>query len=234
MVMANSDMLSGDAVHRSPVLATAAAAPVVVRRLGRMDYTAAWARMQTFTADRATATRDELWLVEHPPVYTLGRNGKPEHVLNPGAVPVVHTDRGGQVTYHGPGQLVVYCLLDLRRRGMGVRGLVTLLEDAVVDLLADHGIAAAGRRDAPGVYVHGRKIAAIGLRIKRGCSYHGLSLNIDMDLAPFTRINPCGYPGLRVTQLRDEGGPSQLPAVTDQLVSQLLGGLARPLRDDLP
>jgi len=231
MAMANTDILSGDALHRATGPMTPGTGPVIVRRLGRADYAAVWARMQAFTAHRTPATGDELWLVEHPPVYTLGRNGKLEHVLNPGAIPVVHTDRGGQVTYHGPGQLVVYCLLDLARRGMGVRRLVTLLEEAVVDVLAGHGISGAGRRDAPGVYVHGRKIAAIGLRIKRGCSYHGLSLNVNMDLEPFTRINPCGYPDLRVTQLRDEGGPGQPQDSANQLVTRLLDGLARCERD---
>lgn len=224
MVMASTHLPGADAVHRGAV-ATPGTAPVSVRRLGRADYTQVWTRMQAFTTRRTAATGDELWLVEHPPVYTLGRNGKLEHVLDPGGIPVVRTDRGGQVTYHGPGQLVVYCLLDLARRGMGVRGLVTLLEDAVVEVLADHGIGAAGRCDAPGVYVHGRKIAAVGLRISRGCSYHGLSLNVDMDLKPFTRINPCGYPDMRVTQLRDEGGPSQLQDAADQVAARLLDRL---------
>jgi lipoyl(octanoyl) transferase len=199
---------------------------LVVRRLGREDYTTVWHCMQDFTAGRTPSTPDELWLVEHPPVYTLGRNGKREHVLDPGAIPVIPTDRGGQVTYHGPGQVVAYCLMDLARRGMGVRALVTHLEGAVIDVLAACGIPAAGRRDAPGVYVDGRKIAAIGLRIRRGCSYHGLSLNVDMDLTPFNGINPCGYAGLPVTQLRDEGGPVQMRTAADRLTARLLDRFA--------
>jgi lipoyl(octanoyl) transferase len=174
---------------------------VVVRHLGRHDYLPVWQAMQRFTDARTETTRDELWLVEHPSIFTVGLNGRPEHLLIPGNIPVVKVDRGGQVTYHGPGQIVLYFLLDLRRRNLGVRALVTLMEQAVIDLLTGYGIDAVSRRDAPGVYVNGAKIAALGLRVRRGCSYHGLALNVEMDLEPFARINPCGYPGLAVTQM---------------------------------
>jgi lipoyl(octanoyl) transferase len=159
--------------------------------------------MRRFTDGRDAGTADELWLVEHPPVFTLGQAGRPEHLLEPGEIPVIRTDRGGQVTYHGPGQLVAYLLLDLRRAGLGVKRLVNTLEQAVVDLLAGYDIQAAARPDAPGVYVDGAKIASVGLRIRHGCSYHGIALNLDLDLAPFARINPCGHPGLAVTRLAD-------------------------------
>jgi len=161
--------------------------------------------MRAFTDDRGADTADEIWLVEHPPVFTLGLAGRPEHLLAPGAIPVVSTDRGGQVTYHGPGQVVLYPLLQLRRHGLGVRRLVTLLEQSVVDLLAAHGICGAARSDAPGVYVDAAKVAALGLRIRHGCSYHGLALNVAMDLEPFGRINPCGHPGMRVSDLQRLG-----------------------------
>jgi len=198
---------------------------LTVRRLGARDYQPVWSAMQRYTDRRDADSLDELWLVEHPPVFTVGLNGKPEHLLAPGAIPVVQIDRGGQVTYHGPGQLVVYPLLDLRRLKLGVRQLVTSLEQAVIDLLADYGIAAVGRRDAPGVYVDGAKIAALGLRVRRGCCYHGLSLNVAMDLQPFTRINPCGYPGLRVTQLSALAGPVEMAAVARGLTAHLARGL---------
>jgi lipoyl(octanoyl) transferase len=159
--------------------------------------------MQTFTMRRDEATSDEFWLVEHPPVFTLGLNGKPEHLLDPGDIPVVQCDRGGQVTYHGPGQVVIYLLLDLKRRSLGARALVSAIEQAVIAYLEELGMAAEVRPKAPGVYVEGAKIAALGLRVRRGCSYHGLAFNVDMDLAPFGRINPCGYAGLKVTQLAD-------------------------------
>lgn len=203
-----------------------AAASLVVRRLGRRDYTATWAQMQAFTAARTAASADELWLVEHPPVYTLGRNGKEGHVRDAGTIPVVRSDRGGQVTYHGPGQLVAYCLLDLRRRALGVRGLVTAMEQSVIALLADQGIDAAARCDAPGVYVGGRKIAALGLRIRQGYSYHGLSFNVAMDLTPFHRIDPCGYAGMQVTQLCDEGGHNDTVLAGRQLAAALGARLA--------
>lgn len=178
---------------------------MILRRLGRVDYEATLARMRQFTDERNEDTEDELWLLEHPPVFTLGMAADRAHVLSSGDIPVVQTDRGGQVTYHGPGQLVAYPLLHLRRHGLTVRGLVTMLEQAVIDLLTERGIAAAGRRDAPGVYVDGAKVAALGLRVRRGASYHGLALNVDLDLAPFGRINPCGMAGLAVTSLRRLG-----------------------------
>ena len=198
---------------------------LVVRRLGRRDYTLTWHAMQQFTAQRAADSPDEIWLVEHPPVYTQGLNGKAEHLLTPGTIPVVQTDRGGQVTYHGPGQLLAYVLADLTRKGWGVRDLVSRLEQAVIDLLHDYGITAVARRDAPGVYVDGAKIAALGLRVKRGCSYHGLSFNVDMDLEPFSRINPCGYAGLPVTHLRALGGPADLTEVAEVLLKHLCARL---------
>lgn len=177
--------------------------------------------MRDFTAARAAITPDELWWVEHPPVFTLGQAGKMEHLLAPGAIPVIRVDRGGQVTYHGHGQLVVYCLLDVRRLGLGIRALVTALERAVIELLAAHGIVAQARPHAPGVYVGDAKIASLGLRIRQGRSYHGLSLNVDLDLEPFNRINPCGYPGLRVTQLRDLGVRLTLAAAARELLPRL-------------
>lgn len=174
-----------------------------VRHLGRVDYEPTWHAMQEFTASRSEDTPDELWLVEHPPVFTLGQAGKPEHLLTDIGVPVVKIDRGGQITYHGPGQAVVYILYDLNRNKIKVRELVTAIEQAVIDQLADYGIAAERRDKAPGVYVGDAKIAALGLRIRSGRCYHGVSLNVDMDMAPFAAINPCGYPGMAVTQLKD-------------------------------
>lgn len=197
-----------------------------LRRLGLVDYAATWAEMRAFTEARTAGSDDELWLLQHPPVFTLGQAGRPEHILAPGAIPVVQSDRGGQVTYHGPGQIVAYLLLDLRRAGLGVKGLVQLLEQAAIDLLADVGIQAQARSDAPGVYVAGAKIASLGLRVRRGCSYHGLALNVDMDLGPFARINPCGYPGLAVTQLADLGGPRDLDLVGTALYRHIQGKLA--------
>ena len=173
----------------------------LVRDLGFKSLPGVWDEMQAFTAGRTPATRDEIWFVEHPPVYTLGLAADPAHVLDPGDIEVVKTDRGGQVTYHGPGQIVCYVLLDLRRRGLNIRQLVELLEGAVIDTLSTYGIDSSPRRDAPGVYVDGAKIAAVGLRVRRGCTYHGLAFNVAMDLAPFAQINPCGYAGLAVTQL---------------------------------
>lgn len=168
-------------------------------------YEPIWQAMQVFTRERNTKTADEIWLVNHQPVFTLGRNGKPEHILDAGTIPVVPIDRGGQVTYHGPGQLVMYLLLDLKRLELGVRDLVMLIENSIIQLLKPCGVIAQGDREAPGVYVSGRKIAALGLRVSRGCTYHGLSLNVNMDLSPFQRINPCGYAGLEVTQCDDLG-----------------------------
>ena len=177
--------------------------------------------MQAFTDARDGDTADELWLVEHEPVFTLGQAGKPEHVLAPGDIPVIHVDRGGQVTYHGPGQIVLYPLLDLRRLKIGVREYVCRIEQAIIDTLGDWNIEAVRREGAPGVYVAGAKIAALGIRVRRGCTFHGLAFNIAMDLSPFLRINPCGYEGLRVTSMVDLGGPSGLDAVKPALVEHL-------------
>ena len=175
----------------------------VLRRLGHIDYETVWRDMQAFTQDRDKETADEIWIVEHPSVYTLGLNGKRKHLLNIDNIPVVDTDRGGQVTYHGPGQLVVYLLLDIERLKIGVRAIVTMLEQAMVDSLSQYGIQAIAKPEAPGVYVDSKKIGSVGLRVKRGCCYHGLSLNNNMDLRPFDHINTCGYSDLEVTQLAD-------------------------------
>jgi lipoyl(octanoyl) transferase len=193
----------------------------IVRRLGLVEYEPTWRAMQTFTEVRDGDTPDEIWMLEHPPVYTLGLNGSLAHVLAPGDIPIVHVDRGGQVTYHGPGQLVVYPLIDLRRAKIGVRDLVCTLENAVIDTLARYDIQASTRKGAPGVYVADRKIASLGLRVRRGCSYHGLAFNVAMDLEPFSRINPCGYAGLEVTQVADLGGPSELAPVARDLEAML-------------
>jgi lipoyl(octanoyl) transferase len=197
--------------------------PLLFRRLGRREYALVFDAMRTFTESRAVDTPDELWWVEHPPVFTQGLAGRAEHLLAPGDIPVIQVDRGGQVTFHGPGQVVAYCLLDVRRLGLGVRALVTALERSVIELLAAHGIVAHARPDAPGVYVEGAKVASLGLRIRQGRSYHGLSLNVAMDLEPFARINPCGLPGLRVTQLRDLG----IYLTPDAVAEELLPGLGR-------
>ena len=190
---------------------------MIIRWLGLAEYEPTWRAMQRFTDERGSGTEDEIWLLEHPPVFTLGMAADPCHVLAPGKIPVIQIDRGGQVTYHGPGQLVVYPLVDVRRSPLSVRGLVVALEQAVIDYAGEHGITAAGRRDAPGVYVEGAKLASLGLRIRRGASYHGLALNVNMDLAPFARINPCGMAGLKVTQLKDLGGPGEVRSVADAL-----------------
>lgn len=200
-------------------------ADLVIKRLGLVEYEPTWRDMQTFTDRRDAQTADEIWLLQHPPVYTLGLNGSPEHLLAPADIPVIDIDRGGQVTYHGPGQLVVYPMIDLRRQSLGVRELVSALEQSVIDLAANHGIDAQARADAPGVYVAGRKLASLGLRIRRGCSYHGLAFNIDMDLEPFSRINPCGFEDLEVTQLKDLGGPADLELVATELEQYLLKNL---------
>jgi lipoyl(octanoyl) transferase len=197
----------------------------ILRWLGRVDYEPAWRAMQALTDARDAATPDEIWFLEHAPVFTQGLNGRPEHLLATGDIPVVGIDRGGQATYHGPGQLVVYPLLDLRRLGIGVRQLVVGLENAVIALAARHGIEAAGRRDAPGVYVGGRKLASLGLRVRRGCSYHGLALNVDMDLAPFARINPCGMAGLAMTQLADLGVRTDVHGAARLLAPLVCGSL---------
>jgi lipoyl(octanoyl) transferase len=194
---------------------------VVVRRLGRRPYVPVWRAMQAYTDRRGPDSADELWLTEHDPVFTLGQAGKPEHVLAPGDIPVIPVDRGGQVTYHGPGQLVAYPLFDLRRMKLGVRELVDGIEQAVIDTLAGWGIAGQRRAGAPGIYVEPAKVMALGLRVRRGCSFHGLAFNVDMDLSPYARINPCGYRGLAVTQVLDLGGPASLAVVADALLARL-------------
>ncbi|TPQ29563.1 lipoyl(octanoyl) transferase LipB [Methylomonas koyamae] len=193
-----------------------------LRQLGLRDYVEVWRAMQQYTADRLPDSPDQIWIVEHPPVYTLGLNGKREHLLANTDIPVVESDRGGQVTYHGPGQLVVYLLADLRRLNQGPRQMVSLLENAAIATLSQYGISAAARPDAPGVYVAGSKIASLGLRVKRGCCYHGISINNAMDLGPFRDINPCGYPGLQVTQLADLGVKISTQELAVPLVHQLL------------
>ena len=227
----NEDTRHSGSAERCVSLTASDASPVI-KRLGRADYLSTWRAMQDFTAARSAATPDELWLLQHPPVYTLGVAGKAEHLprLDNG-IPVVRTDRGGQITYHGPGQVVVYLLLDLRRRKLSVRPLVRTMEHAVIDLLFDYGIAASGRIDAPGVYVGNAKIAALGLRVKNGCCYHGLALNADMDLSPFYAINPCGYPGLEVTQTRALGITDSMQCLGDKLIRYLIARLqASPAR----
>lgn len=196
-------------------------ASLLIKHLGRAEYEPTWHAMQAFTAARGPDTPDEIWLLEHPPVFTLGLAGKREHILHTTDIPIIPIDRGGQVTYHGPGQIMAYLLLDLKRRGYGVRELVTRMEQAVIDLVADYGVNAERRERAPGVYVAGKKIAALGLRIKHGMSYHGLALNVDMDLTPFTHINPCGYVGLEATQLKDLGVETTWEAVSRELGAML-------------
>ena len=205
--------------------------PPSLKWLGRVEYEPTWRAMQSFTDARDASTPDEIWFLEHPPVFTLGMNGKQEHLLGTGDIPVVNIDRGGQVTYHGPGQLVVYPLLDLRRHGLGVRDLVTALENSVIETVKEWRLAAVARRDAPGVYVDGRKLASVGLRIRRGCSYHGMAFNIKMDLEPFLRINPCGYAGLQVTQLSALGGANDVLSVARRLAPHLLRALG--IRSDV-
>lgn len=208
-------------VCESPV-PVAQSRPLITRRFpGLSPYEPVWRAMQAFTDAREAETPDELWLVEHPPVFTLGQAGKWEHVLLPGEIPVVPVDRGGQVTYHGPGQIVAYPLIDLRRLKLGIRELVCRIEQAIIDTLANWNVEAVRKEGAPGVYVAGAKIAALGLRVRRGCTFHGLAFNVNMDLEPFHRINPCGYQGLAVTQLTDLGGPSSLADVETELVAQL-------------
>ena len=192
------------------------------RFLGRRDYVPLWREMQAFTDERDASTPDEIWFCEHPPVFTLGLNASKEHLLAPGDIPVVQIDRGGQVTFHGPGQLMVYPLIDIRRANIGVRKLVTALEQSVVDLAADHDVVAAARADAPGVYVDGNKLASVGLRIRRGASFHGMALNVDVDLEPFTRINPCGYAELEMTDLHRLGIELPLDDTADKLLPHFL------------
>jgi lipoyl(octanoyl) transferase len=207
--------------HRPP------APPLIVRRAGCVPYERAYDDMRRFTAARDGATPDELWLLQHPPVYTLGQAARPEHVLRPNGIPVVRVDRGGQVTYHGPGQVVVYVLVDLGRRGLTVKRLVSLLEEGVLDVLAAHGVRGERRAGAPGVYVAGAKIAALGLRVRRGSCYHGLALNVDLDLGPFRDINPCGYEGLAVTRLADLGVGLAPDAAADALAAALVAHFER-------
>ena len=199
--------------------------PLQIKHLGLVEYLPTWHAMQEFTAQRTANTPDEIWLLQHPPVFTLGLAGKREHILSTSSIPIIPIDRGGQVTYHGPGQVVAYVLLDLKRRGYGVRELVQRMEQALIDLLDRHGIQAERRAKAPGVYVADKKIAALGLRIKQGRSYHGLALNVDMDLTPYLSINPCGYEGLEVTQLRALGVDECPEAVARQLAAQLVAQL---------
>lgn len=198
---------------------------LIVRQLGLQPYAPIWERMQTFTNQRDADTCDEIWLLQHEPVFTQGQAGKAEHLLNPGNIPVVQTDRGGQITYHGPGQLVAYLLLDLRRRNLGVRDVVTLMENAVIDLLASLDIKASAKPDAPGVYVNDNKIASLGLRVRRGCSFHGLALNVDMDLEPFLRINPCGYAGMQMTQVKNLVDDANIDELAKDLTDYFLKAL---------
>jgi lipoyl(octanoyl) transferase len=207
---------------------------LVVRELGLQPYLPVWQAMQDFTNTRTPDSADQLWLLEHQAVFTQGQAGKPEHLLLPGNIPVVQADRGGQVTYHGPGQLVAYLLLDVRRLGFGVRELVSRIEQSLIDLLGTYGIAAAAKADAPGVYVDGAKIASLGLRIRNGRCFHGLALNVHMDLEPFARINPCGYAGLRMTQMRELIGPVAMDEVSDRLRAQLVKHLGYVEQSTLP
>jgi lipoyl(octanoyl) transferase len=200
---------------------TANAAPII-KRLGLVDYEPTWRAMQAFTAGRSAETADEIWLLQHPPVFTLGMAGKREHLLADIGIPVIPIDRGGQITYHGPGQIVLYLMLDLKRRGFGIKELVRRMEQAIIDVLRESGIEAERIAGAPGVYVAGAKIAALGLRVKGGCTYHGLSFNVDMDLAPFRAINPCGHAGMAVTQLRDLGVALDAAAAGEELLAHLL------------
>ena len=199
---------------------------VTIKHLGLQTYQTTWDAMQTFTANRTPEDLDEIWVVEHPAVYTQGQAGKAEHIINPTQIPIVHSDRGGQVTYHGPGQLVIYLMLDLNRRHLGIRSLVTLLEQAVIDLLRDRNLNAVSRCDAPGVYVEDAKICSIGLRSRRGYSYHGLAFNVDMDLSPFNNINPCGFKGLKMTQLKHYDPHCNLAEVTTALIDHIVKQLA--------
>ncbi|MFD1043430.1 lipoyl(octanoyl) transferase LipB [Pseudoxanthomonas kaohsiungensis] len=234
------DAVSAPAVEAGPAcgVASPARAPLPARvfDLGRQPYEPVWRAMQRFTDARGEDTVDELWLVEHEPVFTLGQAGKPEHVLAPGDIPVLHVDRGGQVTYHGPGQIVLYPLLDLRRIGIGVREYVCRIEQAIIDTLDEWNIGAERREGAPGVYVAGAKVAALGIRVRRGCTFHGLAFNVGMDLEPFHRINPCGYQGLQVTSLQDLGGPSGIDAVKPVLLDHVARqfGLALQPQAGLP
>ena len=214
-----------DVFHHPP---SAVRHSLALKWLGRVEYEPTWRAMQRFTDERDAQTPDQIWFLEHPPVFTLGLNGAKEHLLAPGDIPVVQIDRGGQVTYHGPGQLVVYPLLDVRRLELGVRQLVMSLENAVIELMKTFNVEAVARRDAPGIYVEGRKLASIGLRIRRGCSYHGLAFNIAMDLGPFSRINPCCYQGLQVIDLKSLGIDANVEQIAHQLAPHLLRALNLP------
>ncbi len=194
---------------------------LIVKSLGRQDYLPIWQAMTTFTNQRTQDTVDEIWLVEHNPVFTQGQAGKAEHLLNTGDIPVIQSDRGGQVTYHGPGQIVAYFLIDLRRKKIGVRELVTDIETIVINTLKAYGIESKAKAEAPGVYIQNKKICSLGLRIRRGCSFHGLALNVNMDLSPFKRINPCGYQGMEMVQVKDLGGPGDIVVVEQELIKQL-------------
>lgn len=195
---------------------------LIIRQLGRQAYEPVWHAMQKFTDQRDAETVDELWIVEHQPVFTQGQAGKAEHLIAPGDIPVVQVDRGGQVTYHGPGQLVIYFLLDIRRLTLGVRQLVNTIENTIVAVLAEYGINANARRDAPGVYVNGDKVCSLGLRIRKGCSFHGLALNVDMDMEPFSRINPCGLTGINMVQTREIGGPKCFTEAAEAVVNHFI------------
>lgn len=199
--------------------------PIIKKFPGLQDYTYVWQKMKNFTVNRNADTNDEIWLLQHPAVFTQGQAGKPEHVLAPGTIPIIQTDRGGQVTYHGPGQLMVYLLLDLQRLNIGIRKLVTLTENAVIQLLSDYNIVATTKCAAPGVYVNDAKICSLGLRVSKGCCYHGLAFNIDMDLEPFSRINPCGFQGLRMTQLSDLLQPINWQEIETKLLDHLTHNL---------
>lgn len=208
--------------------------PIEVYRLGIWDYTTIWEAMRRFTDERNAHTPDQIWLVEHTPVFTQGRAGKPEHLLKPSDIPLVQSDRGGQVTYHGPGQLIMYPLIDVKRRRIGVRAMVDALENAVINVLAEHDIQAQSRPDAPGVYIDDAKIASLGLRIRRGCSFHGIAFNVDMDLTPFDYINPCGYAGLAMTQLRDLlADRPDMSREADRLLGALAAELGNPELQDM-
>ena len=224
---------SAAAVGPTAVQVAALAPPTLpaprVRHLGRVEYEPTWRAMQRFTAQRDAGTADEIWFLEHPPVFTLGVNASRAHLLAPGDIPVLQVDRGGQVTYHGPGQLVVYPLVDLRRAALGIREFVSALERAVIELAGEYGIAAESRREAPGVYVAGRKLASVGVRVRGGGSYHGLALNVALDLGPFARINPCGYAGLEMTQLAKLGGPASVEECARALEPHLRRALRLPL-----
>jgi lipoyl(octanoyl) transferase len=202
---------------------------LIVRRLGLQEYANCWQAMQAFTNQRNEHTPDEIWLLEHSPVFTQGQNGKPEHIINPGNIPIVQTDRGGQITYHGPGQLMVYTLIDIKRKKIHVREFVSLLEQSIIDLLNAHHISGYAKREAPGVYIQKdgieNKLCSIGLRIRRGCTYHGIAFNVAMDLGPFLRINPCGFTGLKMTQFADLGGSKDLRIVETELMNYLAKNL---------